>query len=136
MTKTTSSARRAAASETDGHTELIAPPVTERVLDQIVARIVRHADPERIILFGSRAWGQPQEDSDVDLLVITSHDGSSREQAIALHGALTPRLVSIDILVRTPAQIAERLELGDPFVKRIVERGRPLYDREIAAARR
>jgi len=115
---------------------VIAPPVTEHVLEEIVARIVRRGDPKRIVLFGSRAWGEPHEDSDVDLLVVTAGEGPTREQAIALRLALYPHTVPIDLLVRTPTQIAERLELGDPFMRAIVERGRTLYERESAPARR
>jgi predicted nucleotidyltransferase len=108
-------------------------------LDEIVRRIVGHADPERVVLFGSRAWGSPRQDSDVDLLVVTSRDDPGEpamDQAIALRQALQPHVISIDLLVRTQRQVAQRLRIGDPFLKEVLERGRTLYDRSAAAARR
>ncbi len=47
----------------------IIPDVTDTLLSEMVAKIVKHFHPEKIILFGSRAWGEPTRESDLDILV-------------------------------------------------------------------
>lgn len=83
--------------------------------------------PKRIVLFGSYAYGRPTEDSDVDLLVVMNHKGSSVEQAAAIRSSLRSPF-PMDILVRSPRKIQERLKIGDPFFKTIVEKGEVLYE--------
>ena len=99
----------------------------ERYIRQICDRIVEHYKPEKIVLFGSHAYGQPTPESDVDLLVVLDFEGSPIQQAIKISrelGLVTP----IDMVVRTPAQIQERLRIEDPFMREIVERGKVLYE--------
>ena len=109
-------------------------PVTEELLAEIVSAIVDGYDPERIILFGSRATGNTREWSDVDLLVIKETDVSplSRiRQVLPLVRKFkrAPYHIPIDVVVRTPGEMQERLAVGDPFLGEIVERGRELYGR-------
>jgi predicted nucleotidyltransferase len=91
--------------------------------DQIVARF----HPKKIILFGSHAWGQPTTDSDIDLLVVMPHEGRHTTQAIQIVNGLNT-LAPIDLLVRTPEEVQERLEIGDSFLREIVERGKVMYE--------
>ena len=77
--------------------------------------------PERIILFGSYAYGQPTEDSDIDLLVVMNHDGSAVEQAAKIRSSIHS-LFPVDVLVRSSRKIQDRLEMGDLFVKTILEK--------------
>ena len=133
--QTTKRGRRADGTpEQDGKT-VLSPPVDEQLLADVVRRVVANADPERIILFGSFAWGTPGSGSDVDLLVVTTNPQSPREQGIAIRRALQPHLVPIDVLVRSPQQIAYRLQLGDPFIREVWERGRVLYAHDRSAGR-
>ncbi len=83
--------------------------------------------PEKIVLFGSYAYGRPNEDSDVDLLVVMNYKGSPVEQAAAIRSSLRSPF-PMDILVRSPRKIRERLKIGDPFFKTIVEKGEVLYE--------
>lgn len=80
-----------------------------------------------VVLFGSYAKGTPTQDSDVDLLVVTEHDGSSIEKAVQMRLQLRTTF-PVDILVRTPEKVRQRLEMGDPFMKEIFEQGLVLYD--------
>ena len=90
-------------------------------------QIVRQFCPQRIILFGSHAYGQPSLDSDVDLLVVMPFEGSSREQAAKIRSRIdTP--MALDLLVRTPGQISERLAMDDFFMREIIEQGKVLYE--------
>ena len=105
------------------------PQVTDELLQEITRRIVEHFDVEKIILFGSHAWGQPQRDSDVDLLVVMENAECPVDQAVAIHQVCRPRSLPMDVLVETPGELAHRLRIGDPFLRRVVERGRVLYER-------
>jgi len=109
------------------------PQFTEEALREIVRRLVEAFNPERVILFGSYAYGEPSPDSDVDLLVIMESDLSPTERYIAVSKVLTPRLFPMDILVRTPQEIDRRLRMGDFFIKEILERGKALYDRRASS---
>lgn len=105
------------------------PKVTEELLHRMVADIVQHFHPEKVILFGSYAWGTPQQDSDVDLLVIMESDQRPAHRSAAISLACRPRGLPVDLLVKTPAEMTRRLKIGDPFLKRILEKGIVLYDR-------
>lgn len=90
--------------------------------------IAERFSPEKIILFGSYAYGSPTEDSDVDLLVVMPHTGSAREKAFEIKSAL-PRPFPLDLIVRSGDELDARISLNDPFVREIAERGRTIYER-------
>jgi predicted nucleotidyltransferase len=103
----------------------------KRYIQDLCKQIVRVADPQKIILFGSYAYGEPNEDSDVDLLVVKPFEGHPSRQAFQLRLQLdTP--MALDLLVRTPEYIAERLEMGDYFMEDILEEGKVLYEKDNA----
>lgn len=83
--------------------------------------------PDRVLLFGSYAHGTPGPDSDVDVLVIMKYPGTDVQQSVAIRLQLSPS-VPMDILVRSPEKIRERLALGDPFIRNILENGKVLYE--------
>lgn len=82
---------------------------------------------ERVILFGSYARGRTDEDSDVDILVIAPYRGKSVDTSVAIRLKLRPSF-PMDLLVRSPAQVKERLAAGDMFLQDIVEHGTVLYE--------
>ncbi len=89
---------------------------------------VRHRfQPEKILLFGSYAYGEPSSDSDVDILIILSFKGKNPEKATEIWLATRPDF-PVDVMVRKPEEIRERLELGDPFIREIIQNGVPLYE--------
>jgi uncharacterized protein len=103
-------------------------PVSE-ALPAVVQRLVAALQPEKIILFGSYAYGKPTSDSDVDLLVILETIATSTERYLTVSHLLYPRPFPVDILVRTPREIEQALRKGDFFIKEIVSQGRVLYER-------
>jgi predicted nucleotidyltransferase len=105
-------------------------PGADEVLQTLTWRIVEACDPERVILFGSRAWGSPRRDSDYDVFVIAASDEPILTRTARLRAAVHPRVASLDLLVRTPQEVAQRLAMGDFFVRQIIEKGRVLYDRQ------
>jgi len=96
-------------------------------IQAVCEQIVRRFQPDKVILFGSYAWGEPRGDSDVDLLVIRRFEGSPIRQAGEMLVGLDYHF-PLDLLVRTPDQLAERLRLGDPFLREILRKGEVLYD--------
>lgn len=98
-------------------------------LPQAVERIVRELHPEAVILFGSYAYGAPTPDSDVDLLVIWETELPRLERYLAVSQLLSPRPFPVDILVKTPDELARSLAAGDFFLKEIITRGKVVYER-------
>jgi HEPN domain-containing protein/predicted nucleotidyltransferase len=83
--------------------------------------------PRRVILFGSYARGAATEDSDVDIFVEMDHAGREVDAAVDIRMKTRPRF-PVDILVRSPKKIGERLRMGDTFVKDILDHGATLYE--------
>ena len=99
-----------------------------RTIRAVAKRIAEKFQPEKIILFGSYAYGQPRPESDVDLLVVMDTPLRSRQQRLEISRALSPRPFPLDIIIRTPEQVEERLALGDLFLQEITTRGKVLYE--------
>ena len=89
--------------------------------------IVREFAPLQVILFGSYGYGTPTEDSDVDLLVVMAiPESETRRQASEIRRRI-PHRFSMDLLVRSPEEIAYRLSYNDWFLREITEKGEVLY---------
>ena len=84
--------------------------------------------PRKIVLFGSYAYGNPTEDSDVDLLVIMPRTYDRREKMSVRIRHAIPRDFPLDLLVRTPSDVARRLRWKDPFICELLEKGKVLYE--------
>ena len=90
--------------------------------------IAREFHPQRIVLFGSYAYGTPTEDSDADLLVVMDiPEEETRRQAVQIRQRI-PRRFRIDLIVRTPAELAFRVAHNDWFYREILEKGKVLYE--------
>ena len=98
-------------------------PYTDNV-EAIRDKIVKEFKPEKIILFGSRAWGTPRPDSDIDLFIVKESE-NTRATASAIDVAFFPRTFSMDLLVYTPKQLNARKK--DLFIKKILKKGKKLY---------
>ncbi len=95
---------------------------------EITRRLVAEFAPERIILFGSHAWGHPNKNSDVDLLVVVSEsDQSPPRRAARAYGCLREVPLPLDILVRTREEVERTRHLPASLINEIWERGRVLY---------
>ena len=105
--------------------------VNQTVIRAAARRIGAQAQPEKVILFGSYAWGHPRPGSDVDLLVIMRSRKEAVQRSSDLSQILEPRPFPLDLLVRTPQEIRHRLAMGDTFIRDILRRGRILYDRAL-----
>ena len=106
------------------------PPVTEERLQEVARRIVEAFAPERIILFGSYAWGEPTPHSDVDLLIVMENEERPARRSACVARVLLDVPFPIDILVRTPTELQHRIRIGDYFIHEILEQGQVLYERD------
>ena len=95
-------------------------------IQKVADKIAKEFKPEKIILFGSWAWGTPNKDSDVDLFIVKKTE-NTRESAREIDGSICPRPFAIDILVYRPEQVERRKKLGDFFVNDILTKGKVLY---------
>lgn len=96
---------------------------------KIVEKIKKEYQPNRIVLFGSYAYGKPDRDSDIDLLVIkkTHNRPIDRRVAVARIVSDPKRLIPVEPIVLTPKEVNERLKIGDQFIKEILKKGKVLY---------
>jgi predicted nucleotidyltransferase len=102
--------------------------VREAIL-RMVERIRVGYDPERIILFGSYAYGEPTEHSDIDLLVIKDDPRPPIDRRLAVRRLLREenRAYALEVLVYRPEELRERLAWGDDFLREIISTGEELY---------
>jgi predicted nucleotidyltransferase len=102
--------------------------LSESLLKKMADRLVAEFRPLRIILFGSHAWGQPTEDSDVDLLVIVSDsDLPPIRRAQQAHRCLSGLGIPKDVLVKTYAEVERESGVYTSLVSQILERGKVVY---------
>lgn len=105
------------------------PPVAQ-TLPKAVKRIADELDPEKIILFGSYAYGTPTPDSDVDLLVIMNTKQKTKDRYLTVGRLLRPRQFPVDIIVKTPDEVKRALKnKRNFFIHDIITRGKVLYER-------
>ncbi len=102
----------------------------QKNLKKITEKIVKEFKPEKIILFGSYAWGKPGPDSDVDLFIIKKTDKPRLERQREVSRLLIDREVPIDILVFTPQETEKRKKMGDSFILDILRSGKLVYAKQ------
>lgn len=97
------------------------------VIHSLAQRIVERFHPQRILLFGSYAYGQPRPESDVDILVVLDTPMKESEQALQIRKAVNV-LFGLDLIVYTPERLAQRIAWGDSFLREITTQGVVLYE--------
>ena len=99
------------------------------IIDSILEKIVAKYHPQKVILFGSYAYGEPRPDSDLDLLIIKDTNERFLDRWIQVRGILSDpsRKIPLETLVLTPDEISRRLERGDQFIESILNNGKVLY---------
>jgi predicted nucleotidyltransferase len=96
-------------------------------IEEFGKRIGEQFGAEKVILFGSYAQGTASPDSDVDLLIVVPFNGRSVDKSVQIRLKLHPTF-PVDLLVRTPEKIRQRLQIGDHFIKDILQEGKVLYE--------
>ena len=102
------------------------------VIQRLVDRLSESYQPDRIILYGSYAYGTPDSASDIDLLIIKETDERPIDRRIEVRRLVSDlrRKLPFSSLVVTPSELSKRLELGDDFFVEITNKGKVLYERQ------
>jgi predicted nucleotidyltransferase len=98
-------------------------------ISEIVRRIASGYNPDKIILFGSYATGNPSEDSDLDLLVIKDSELPRPLRMVLVRKMLYGTMIPIDLIVYTPQEIEESKDNKFSFVYKVLTTGKTLYER-------
>ena len=97
-------------------------------IDNIMEQLIRLYKPNKVILFGSLAEGQIRPDSDIDLFIIKSDVPEIGVDRIRQLDRLIKYRLATDFIVYKPDELDRRLQMGDPFVKNILDKGIVLYE--------
>lgn len=101
--------------------------IPQEAIDQVVEQIVEKFKPQKIILFGSYARGNPRPESDVDMLVVMDTPLKEVQQAIQICQQIEYRF-GLDLIVHTPKYLVERVKMGDWFLRDVLKEGKVLYE--------
>ncbi|ODS40919.1 MAG: hypothetical protein A7315_15430 [Candidatus Altiarchaeales archaeon WOR_SM1_79] len=103
----------------------------EKEIGKINEQIKEKYKPEKIILFGSSVNGNVTENSDIDMLIIKETDKKRNERFREVRAIVRDlkRRIPFSPLVYTPAEIEQRMNLGDFFIKEILKEGKVIYER-------
>ena len=101
--------------------------ITQKLIRKYAKKIGRKFQVERVILFGSYARNDATEDSDVDLLVIMDHDKPRNVEQVITMRLQEDAPFPLDMLVKRPSEVDERLAVNDSFIKNILGEGKVLY---------
>ncbi len=101
----------------------------ETYLKEAVRRIIDNFNPEKIILFGSYAYGQPTADSDMDLMIIMNTDEKPHKRAVPLRKALKGIGIPKDIIVKTPEEFDRFKDIVGTIIYPAAHKGKVLYER-------
>ena len=121
------STTRRAASDSKAIRSYRGADVPFSAIRRFAREVAEHFHPEKIVLFGSHAYGKPHADSDVDILVIMPCR-NQLDQAFKIRCAVQAPF-AMDLIVRKPKDLVWRLEEGDSFHTEILAKGKVLYEK-------
>lgn len=98
-------------------------------MDVVVERLKSY-QPEKVILFGSHARGEPDEYSDLDLVVIKKTDKRFMERLVEASRIIGLDMGKVDVLVYSPEEWERMIEWENPFAQEVLKEGRVLYEKE------
>jgi len=101
--------------------------VTKQQIDEIVKRIADNYHPEKIVLFGSYAYGTPTEDSDLDLLIIKDTELPRRMRGREVRKHLRGMKIAVDLLVYTNQEVEEWRDVNTAFITTVMGKGKVLH---------
>jgi predicted nucleotidyltransferase len=108
---------------------MMTPQTAQEIIQDILKKLVVSYSPQKVILFGSYAYGNPGPDSDIDLLVIKETRERFIDRWVTVRRLLSDptRTLPLEVIVLTPVEVSNRLDIGDQFLAEILERGEVLH---------
>jgi len=101
----------------------------EKIIGEMVDRIVERFHPQMVVLFGSHAQGNAGPDSDVDLLVVMPINGSRRKIATEIFVLLSGMGIPKDIIIVTPEEVDRYRDIPGTIIRPAINHGKVLYER-------
>ena len=98
-------------------------------INEIISRIATRFNPDKIILFGSYAAGNPNNDSDIDLLIIKDTDLPRHKRSFDIQKSLIGSMIPIDILVYTTKEFDQEKNVKNSFLYSVIRSSKVLYER-------
>jgi uncharacterized protein len=105
--------------------------INQEQIAEVTRRIVENYKPEKIILFGSYAYGTPTEESDLDLLIIKESNIQRHKRGREVRKYLRGLKISVDLIVYTNEEIQKWSNFKPAFITTIIEKGKVLYGQEV-----
>jgi predicted nucleotidyltransferase len=104
---------------------MVASKEAQALIQDMLEKLITSYAPEKVILFGSHAYGTPHQDSDIDLLIIKETHERIIDRWVTVRRILfdPKRLVPLETLVLTPHEVERRLAVGDQFLAEIIDKG-------------
>lgn len=102
--------------------------ITLKRIQAFTKTLVLKFKPEKVILFGSYVTQRVSRHSDVDILVVMNKKIPAIKQEVLIRKAI-PRDFPLDLIVVGPSYLKKRYEMGDPFIKTVIEKGKILYEK-------
>src|ERR1035437_9869459 len=102
--------------------------ITEEQINEIIKRVVDNYHPDKIILFGSYAYGKPNKDSDVDLLIVKDDDLPKIERNRKVRRYLKGLMVPVDVIVKTNKEFNDFKNIIGTIVYPAAKYGKVVYD--------
>ena len=109
--------------------EYHSPDIPRTAIRRFARQVAERFLPEQIILFGSYAYGTPNAESDVDILVVMEAR-NQHDQAVRIRWEI-PAPFPMDLIVRTPRNLGWRLDEGESFHTEIMTKGILLYEKSV-----
>jgi predicted nucleotidyltransferase len=101
--------------------------IPQEAIDEVVQQIAERFHPQKIILFGSYARGEPRPESDVDLLVVMDTPLKESQESLEIRRHLGV-MFGLDLIAYTPKRLQERLEMGNWFLREVLQEGKVVYE--------
>lgn len=108
---------------------MVASKEVREIIQDVLEKLCTGYAPQKVILFGSYAYGNPRPNSDIDLLIIKETSERFIDRWVTVRRLLSDpkRTVPLETLVLTPQEVSRRLAIGDQFLAEIIEKGEVLY---------
>jgi len=103
--------------------------IDAKKINELVAKIATRFNPDKIILFGSYAYGTPNDDSDLDLLIVQDSDLPMQKRGLDIRLSLIGSMIPIDLLIYTRSEFNQEKNNRFSFLNKAIKNSKVLYER-------